>query len=83
MLNEYITPYIGAAWDYEFDGKARSVIMGESAPAPALKGSTGVGELGLTWQPALESVFSVDLGVQGYTGMREGVSGNVQLKFEF
>ena len=83
MLNEYITPYIGAAWDYEFDGKARSVIMGENAPAPALKGSTGVGELGLTWQPALESAFSVDLGVQGYTGMREGVSGNVQLKFEF
>ena len=82
-LNEYITPYIGAAWEYEFDGKAKSVVAGTGAPAPSLKGSTGVGELGLSWQPAAESQFSIDAGVQGYTSMREGVSGNLQIKYEF
>ena len=82
-LNEYITPYIGAAWDYEFDGKAKSVVAGEGAPAPSLKGSTGVGELGLSWQPSAESAVSIDAGIQGYTGMREGVSGSLQFKYEF
>ena len=82
-VNEYFTPYVGAAWEYEFDGKAKSMVMGESAPAPSLKGSTGVGELGLTWKPKADSPLSVDFGVTGYVGMREGVSGNVQLKFEF
>ena len=51
--------------------------------SPSLKGDTGVGELGLTVRPVKDSGFSFDLGVQGYTGVREGVSGSVQLKLEF
>ena len=78
-----ITPYIGVAWDYEFDGKTDSVVAGLDTPAPSLKGSTGMGELGLTWKPAAASVLSVDFGVQGYVGMRQGVNGNMQLRFEF
>ena len=54
---------------------------GHRLPLP--QGDTGVGELGLTIKPVKDSGFSMDLGVQGYTGVREGVSGSLQLKFEF
>ncbi len=48
-----------------------------------LTGGTGIGELGLAVKPVQDSGFSFDLGVQGYTGVREGVTGSMQLKFEF
>ena len=51
--------------------------------APDLKGGTGVGELGVTFKPSSDSGFALDLGVQGYVGVREGVTGTLQLKWEF
>ena len=81
--SEHLTPYAGAAWEYEFSGEAKASVTGESIPAPSLKGSTGVGELGLTWKPSAAGPLAVDFGVQGHVGMREGVSGNLMLKFEF
>ncbi len=51
--------------------------------APSLRGDTGIGELGLTWAPSATLPLSVDLGVQGYVGTREGVSGNLQITWEF
>lgn len=82
-LNKCITPYTGAAWEYEFDGTAHSVVAGVDAPAPTLKGGTGVGEVGIIWKPLPDSGFSLDLGAQGYTGVREGVGGNLSLMYEF
>ena len=84
-LYDELAPYAGAAWEYEFDGKARATTYGFDVPAPSLKGSTGVGELGISFTPNVlsQNAFAVDLGVQGYTGMRQGISGSVQLKFEF
>ncbi|SBW05730.1 putative Outer membrane autotransporter barrel domain protein [uncultured delta proteobacterium] len=80
---DYATPYVGAYWEHEFDGKQRSSVNGVGIGSPDLKGDTGVGELGLTIKPVKDSGFSMDLGVQGYTGVREGVTGSLQLKFEF
>ena len=60
-----LTPYIGAAWEYEFDGKARATVYGFDLPSPNVKGSTGVGEVGLVWKPEKAQGFAVDLGVQG------------------
>ena len=84
-LWEELAPYVGAAWEYEFDGKAKATTYGFDVPAPSLKGSTGVGELGISFTPnALsQNGFAIDLGLQGYTGMRKGLGGTVQLKFEF
>ena len=82
-INEYVAPYAGAYYDHEFDGKARASTNGYKIDAPDLKGGTGVGELGLTIKPVKDSGFSMDFGVQGYTGVREGVSGSLQLKLEF
>lgn len=80
---EYATPYVGAYWEHEFDGKARSSVNGVGIGSPSLKGSTGVGELGLTLKPSQTLPLSFDLGVQGYAGVREGVTGSLQIKYEF
>ena len=76
------TPYVGAAYEHEFDGKANASVYGYSMDAPTLEGGTSIGEVGITLTPA-DTGFSLDIGMQGYAGMREGVSGNMQLKYEF
>ncbi|MCL1980635.1 MAG: autotransporter outer membrane beta-barrel domain-containing protein, partial [Proteobacteria bacterium] len=81
--NAFVTPYAGAYYDHEFDGKAEATANGGRIDAPELKGGTGMGELGLTARPSLEAPLSFDLGVQGYAGTREGVSGSVRIKYEF
>ncbi|MDR3203461.1 MAG: autotransporter outer membrane beta-barrel domain-containing protein, partial [Deltaproteobacteria bacterium] len=82
-VNDYVRPYIGAAWEREFNGESRAVINGFAVDAPSLGGSTGVGEIGLSLTPSLNFPMSFDLGVQGYTGKREGVTGSLQIKFDF
>lgn len=83
VLNEHVSPYVGAAWEHEFDGKARATTNGYDIDAPGLKGDTGIGELGLFLTPSVDLPLTVDMGVQGYTGKREGVTGSLQVKFEF
>ena len=83
ILNEHVAPYIGAAWEHEFDGKARARTNGFDIDAPNLRGNTGIGELGLSLTPSADLPLTVDLGVQGYTGKREGVTGSLMVKWEF
>jgi hypothetical protein len=82
-VNECIAPYAGAYYEPEFGGKAKSTINGDSIKAPELTGGTGIGELGFTLTPAKTLPLSFDLGVQGYTGQREGVTGSLRVKYEF
>lgn len=83
ILNEHVAPYIGAAWEHEFDGKARATTNGFDIDAPNLHGNTGIGELGLSLTPSADLPLTVDLGVQGYTGKHEGVTGSLMVKWEF
>jgi len=82
-INEYVTPYIGAAYEHEFDGRARAAVYGHKVGTPDLIGGTGMGELGLSLNPSKDLPLSIDLGVQGYVGKREGVTGSLQVHFEF
>jgi hypothetical protein len=82
-INEYVTPYIGAAYEHEFDGHARASVYGHKIDTPTLFGGTGIGELGLTLKPSKDLPLAFDLGVQGYVGNREGVTGSLQVRFEF
>jgi outer membrane autotransporter protein len=82
-VNEYFSPYVGAAYEHEFDGKARATTDSFRIDAPTLEGSTGIGEFGLSFRPTASIPLSIDLGVQGYTGQREGVTGSLHLKLEF
>jgi outer membrane autotransporter protein len=80
-LSERFTPYLGAAYEHEMDGKSQAIAYGRYLPEPRLKGGTGIGELGLNFK-ATEK-FNVELGVKGYVGKREGVSGVLQINYKF
>ncbi|MDR1994802.1 autotransporter outer membrane beta-barrel domain-containing protein [Azonexus sp.] len=80
---EVVSPYFGAYYDYEFDGKARGSSYGFGIDAPSLKGGTGIGEFGLTIKPCKSRPLYLDLGIQGYLGTREGVTGSFQLRYQF
>ena len=82
-INDYVTPYIGAAYEREFDGRARASVYDHKIGTPDLIGDTGIGELGLTLKPSKTLPLSFDLGVQGYVGKREGVTGSLQARYEF
>ncbi|MDR1310895.1 MAG: autotransporter-associated beta strand repeat-containing protein [Burkholderiaceae bacterium] len=82
-VNEYVRPYFGAYWEHEFDGNIRASVNGERLSSPSLMGSTGVGEIGLSVNPSATLPLSFDLGVQGYAGKREGVTGSLQVKWMF
>ena len=70
-------------YEHEFDGKARASVYGYSIDAPDLTGGTGIGELGLSFKPVADNGLSLDFAVQGYTGVREGITGSFQAKWEF
>ena len=82
-VTEHVSPYAGAAWEHEFDGKARATSLGYDLDAPSLKGDTGIGELGLSWTPSATIPLTIDLSLQGYTGVREGYTGSLMAKWEF
>jgi outer membrane autotransporter protein len=82
-VNEHVSPYIGAAYEREFDGKARATTNGFDIPAPSIRGDTGIGEIGLTLTPSKNLPLSIDVGVQGYVGKRQGVTGSLQVKWTF
>jgi outer membrane autotransporter protein len=77
--------YVGAAYDHEFAAKAKAKLtdFGAELPTPKMTGGTGVFELGLNMTLAAGSPVSVDLGVQGYTGKREGVTASLRLNYFF
>lgn len=82
-LSNKVTPYAGAAWEHEFDGKARASTSGLAIDAPSMTGDTGILEAGLTLKPSDDLPLSIDLGLQGFVGQREGVAGSFQAKLAF
>jgi outer membrane autotransporter protein len=82
-LSNKITPYAGAAWEHEFDGKTRATTNGLAIDAPSMAGDTGILEAGLTLKPSDDLPLSIDLGLQGFVGQREGVAGNLQATLAF
>ncbi|MDR2386660.1 MAG: autotransporter outer membrane beta-barrel domain-containing protein [Deltaproteobacteria bacterium] len=82
-INEYVKPYIGAAYEHEFDGRARAYTNGLAIEAPSLRGGTGIGELGIKFTSGRGGRLSLDLGLQGYLGKRQGFSGSLTFNLEF
>jgi hypothetical protein len=79
--------YAGLAYDHEFAGKAKAKLAdfgGAEIPAPKMTGGTGIVELGFLVTPTgAESPLSVEFGLQGYTGKREGFTGSLRLNYYF
>ena len=82
-LTENIQPYLGAAWEHEFSGSADAQVASYDVAAPSLKGDSGMFELGFSYKPEASDKVSFDLGVQAYTGVREGVAGSARFNYKF
>ena len=84
-----IRPYAGLAWEHEFNGTSRATLTPAGRDerfkidAPRLKGGTGIAELGLTVTPSTTLPLNINLGIQGYTGRRDGMSGTVRVEYAF
>ena len=77
------TPYIGLAWEHEFNGKAHGTAYGYDLEEASLKGDTGVGEIGVRFSPSAKSPWTIDASIFGYVGQREGVAGNLVVNYSF
>ena len=77
--------YVGAAWEYEFDGKVKASyangVRNENKSVD-LKGSTAFAEAGIIIDPE-NSPMSIDVGIFGLAGQQRGLGGTAGLKFEF
>lgn len=87
-LNHYISNnfnyYLGLAIEREFDSKAKAINLDHNnrdIKSPSLKGNTGIAELGFKYKPT--NNLTTSFGVEGYTGKREGLTGNLNIKYEF
>ncbi|MDR3299186.1 MAG: autotransporter outer membrane beta-barrel domain-containing protein, partial [Candidatus Accumulibacter sp.] len=82
-----LSAYAGLAYEHEFDGKTKARIQTSTfiykIDAPKLKGDSGVFELGLTLNPANNKPLTLDFGVQGYAGKREGITGSFRVNYRF
>lgn len=81
--SKQFTPYVGLAWEYEFSGKARGDLHAYRLDDASMKGSTGVAELGISFNPSLSSPWSFDVNVQAYAGQREGMQGRFMVGYRF
>lgn len=78
-----LSTYYGLAYEYEFNGDADMRVENMSTPQQSLKGSSYMAEIGMNYQPSSDSPWNFDVSMRGYTGQREGFSGNVQAVYSF
>ncbi|MDR3274512.1 MAG: hypothetical protein LBS81_00670 [Endomicrobium sp.] len=71
-------PYISGAYEYEFCATADAKIDNLNVGRPGMKGRGGTAGIGLTTR---KDNLSIDLSLEGYTGVREGLTGRLKLKY--
>jgi hypothetical protein len=82
VVTESIRPYLGLAYEREFDGEATATAYGRNIASPKLGRNTGIGELGLALED-LTGAIKVDLGAQAYFGDRKGLTGSLSIRYDF
>jgi outer membrane autotransporter protein len=80
-VTKQVAPYVGIAYEYAFNGKAKAEVEGHQLEAPQMKGGTGIVNMGMTFAPGATVPLFIDLDVSGYAGKRQGVAGGVKLKY--
>jgi hypothetical protein len=81
--------YIGAALEHEFSGGIHARTSRFILPAYDMEGTTGIGEIGIIIRPDRDTAksddknFSLETGIQGYTGKYSGISAGLRFEWEF
>lgn len=86
-INESAGWRFGLAYEHVADGDAESDVIASgiraSLDVPTLEGDTGIVEAGITVRPNGTSPWSANIGIKGYVGDREGVSGSASIVYSF
>ena len=86
-INESAGWGFGFAYEHVADGDAESDVVASGTRAsldvPTLEGDTGIVEAGITVRPNGTSPWSANIGIKGYVGDREGVSGSASIVYSF
>ncbi|MDR1677252.1 MAG: autotransporter outer membrane beta-barrel domain-containing protein [Deltaproteobacteria bacterium] len=80
---ERMTFYLGGYWEQEFDGRSDAQAHMFPFHSDELKGTTGVGELGIIFRSTEDRPWNVEAGLQGYGGRNRGFSGGVRFGYRF
>ena len=84
IYNQQLKPYVGIAYDHEFDGEVAARAYGLKLDKPSLEGDTGILEAGISMKPVSTiDALSVDVSGQGFIGRREGGGGGLKIKYQF
>ena len=84
IYNQQLKPYVGIAYDHEFDGEVAARAYGLKLDKPSLEGDTGIFEAGISMKPVSTiDALSVDVSGQGFIGRREGGGGGLKIKYQF
>ena len=84
IYNQQLKPYVGIAYDHEFDGEVAARAYGLKLDKPSLEGDTGIFEAGISMKPiSTIDALSVDVSGQGFIGRREGGGGGIKIKYQF
>ncbi|MBI0166748.1 autotransporter outer membrane beta-barrel domain-containing protein [Bartonella sp. M0280] len=84
IYNQQLKPYVGIAYDHEFDGEVAARAYGFKLDKPSLEGDTGIVEAGISMKPVSTiDALSVDVTGQGFIGRREGGGGGLKIKYQF
>ncbi|MFC4622621.1 hypothetical protein ACFO3A_10390 [Comamonas nitrativorans] len=75
---------IGAASGFPCHTRAgRATTNNVPIDAPSMKGDSGSGGAGAERTPAEKQALTLGVGVQGYFGQKEGVTGTLQAGYKF
>ncbi|MCL1971856.1 MAG: autotransporter outer membrane beta-barrel domain-containing protein [Endomicrobia bacterium] len=80
-VSNWLTPYASLSYAYELSGDVNSKIDGFEIEAPSLNGGTFA--VGLGASVKVIERLTIDLGVNVLSGVRNGTTGNLQVKFKF
>ena len=84
VYNEQLKPYIGVAYEHEFDGGIAAHAYDLKLKKPSLEGDTGIFEAGVTLKPlSTIDALSIDISGQGFVGQRQGGGGGLKVKYQF
>jgi hypothetical protein len=81
-MTDLIKPFVGGYYEREFQGGSSAKIGDTVIPEASVKGSTGIGELGVTLTSATLPI-DLEVGVKGFGGERDGVVGGLKFNYSF
>ena len=81
LATEKLRPYVGVALDWELLGRLDMTLDGLKADRTDISGLTGLLEAGINYNVS-DNIF-IDLRVAGSVGKREGIGGQLEIKYRF